>query len=280
MKSKRTRILLFSLLVGTTLVAPPSARQETAAAVSASKAVELPAAKKLIERYFELTNAKALGQTKSKRLAGKIEIVGMGIEGKFESLSASPSLSRTKMDLGAMGETLQGYDGKVAWMVNPMMGASLMEGKELLPLRVEGTYDKVGALHELYESMKTVGRETFEGKDCYKVETVMRPLEGMDAEATKKVRTGYEFYDAETGLMAGSMMTAASPMGDIEVTVVNTKYETFGDYLIPTKTLQKMPGANMAITIESLEIDTVDPSVFALPAAIQALLEVEPAKAQ
>src|SRR6185369_12258086 len=54
--------------------------------------------------------------------------------------------------------TVAGYDGKVAWMVQPMVGPRILTGTELMTTRIEAVYDGALKTSDRYESMKTVGK--------------------------------------------------------------------------------------------------------------------------
>jgi hypothetical protein len=114
-------------------------------------------------------------------------------------------------------------------------------------------------------SFETVGQRDFEGKTCYEVKVTTK----WDEEYT-------EYYDIETGLLAGSVRSQESPMGAIVATNVVVEYQDFGGIMVPIKAVQRAMGIESVVTITSIEYDVVDESVFELPADIQALLEGQP----
>ena len=55
--------------------------------------------------------------------------------------------------------------------------------------------------------------------------------------------------------------------------VFASEYKQFDDIMVPTKIVHELgPGQTVQLTISSMEYDNVDPSMFALPASIEALI--------
>ena len=239
-------------------------------------AEKLPPARGIIDAFIEKTGArKTFEETDSAYLTGTFEMAGMGMGGPMEVYAAKPDKLYLNISMEGMGEFETGYDGKVGWEINAMTGAVLKQGVELYQLRLQAEYDTVLKDPAKYLSMETVGREVFEDQDCFVIEYVRKPHEGMDPEETKDVRTFREYYNVETGLLDGMTGTAASPMGETKVKTVTTEYKELGGQLMATKTTQESMGMVLEITIETIEFDTVEAEVFALPKQIQALLEDE-----
>ena len=233
----------------------------------------LPSAREIVDRYAKATNLPAVVEkTKSTHMKGKMSIPAAGIEGPMEVWSAKPDRQLAVINLGAaIGEVKTGYDGKIGWMIQPMLGPKILKGSELLRMKIDSAYDAGLKNSALYESIETVGRESFGGKDCYKVKVVIKPIEGMDAEKTKETRTSFEFYDPETGLLVGKKGVEASDMGDTPYTAQVSDYKKFGEQLVATKTVQKFSGQELVFTVESVEFDTVTDGIFELPAEIKTL---------
>ena len=82
-----------------------------------------------------------------------------------------------------------------------------------------------------------------------------------------------EFYDAENGLKAGAISTRDSPMGPIQSTMSWGDYKKFGKLLHPATTKVSAMNTQLIMVITSVEYGTVDPSVFAIPAQIKALIK-------
>ena len=182
--------------------------------------------------------------------------------GAIEVFAAKPDKSMVKITIPGVGEVVEAYDGKNGWTMSAMTGPMLLEGKQLEEKRFDT--DFFGELHDAsrYESMTTVERADFDGRQCYKVRLV-RKGGGED----------FEFYDVETGLKAGRIATRETPMGTVTGTSTEGDYKKFGNLLQPTTVKNTMMEVQQLITITSIEYDNVSPSVFEPPAQIKALIK-------
>jgi hypothetical protein len=256
-----------------------AAPQAPLAAQEAAAAEQLPAAREVLDRFATVAKIReAVEKTSSLHATGKFSMEAMKIEGPTEIWSAKPDLRLVSVEMGAFGKMLTGYDGQVAWMTHPMMGARILEGTELLQLKLEAPYDGALKPDASYESMRTVGRESFEDKDCWKLELVARPLEGMEAEKTRAVRTSFEFYEISTGLLIGTQGRQEGEMGGGPYTSVFSDYREFGGQLMAGKTVVRQSGQEIVLTIESVEYDTASETTFAPPREIQTMLAARAAK--
>lgn len=231
-------------------------------AVSVQAQETLPPAADVLARHVKAVGGKeALLKHKSSTMKGKIEIAGQGVGGDITAYGAAPNKVLIRFQLGGLGEIQQGYDGKVGWSINPLTGPKLLEGKELEDLRDGADYYNEAAGVEAFKSAQTVERTKFEGKECYKVKLVR-----------KSGRELTRYYDVKTGLLAGSVSTQESQMGAIEVTTAVSDYKEFGGILAATKSVQSIAAGKFTITVTSIEYDSVDDKVFALPPQIKGLL--------
>lgn len=237
---------------------------------------ELPSARALIDRFAEVTHAKeVVEKTRSMHVLGKFSMAGMGLEGPAEIWSARPNLRTVSIQMGAFGQTVTGYDGKHAWMVQPMMGARLLSGTELLQASLEADYDAALKRGDKFLSMETVAKETFEGKECFKVKLVAKPSPGMDAAGSLQARTSFEYYEVASGLLAGTSGYIDSEMGSGPFTTVSSDYKDFGGQLLATRTRVRQSGIEIELSFTSVEYDTATAETFAPPAEVRALLEDE-----
>ncbi len=253
-----------TLLALAILFAAPTIATQDAKTESADKPkVKLPAAKEIIDKFIKATGGKqARLKHKASHAKGTMSIPAMGMSGPLEIFAAAPNRLALKIELPGMGIIREGFDGKVGWEVQPMMGPSVHEGVQLEQTRIAADYYSDLNKAKLYKSMETVELTEFEGRKCYKIK--LTPRIGPPV---------FEFYEVESGLRRGSQGIAVTPMGEIPVTNVESDYKTFGDLIIASKTIQKVMMQEIVITIESLEHDNFDQSVFELPAEIKALTQ-------
>jgi len=247
--------------------APTQAPAPKPAAPSQAKApdaaLKLPSARSIIDRYITaIGGRKAILSHSSSHATGTMSVPGSGMTGTLEIYGAKPNKSLVKINIGGIGEVLEGFDGKIGWSMSPMTGPRLTEGKELEEKVFDA--DFYSDLHDegRYTSMTTVDKVTFDGRACYKISLIR-----------KSGAEDFDFYEVETGLKAGALGTRESQMGPMNVTQVHSDYKKFGGMLVPTTLKQSAMGVQQILSLTAIEFDKVDPSVFELPAPIKALVK-------
>jgi len=127
----------------------------------------------------------------------------------------------------------------------------------------DATFNAPLLWRKLYKKVETLGMETINGDDCYKVE--LTPNEGA-------VETGW--YSKKSGLIVKRSRIAKSPMGEIPVEFVTVDYREFNGLLMPTKVVQKAAGTEFTITLDSVRVnEKLGPEKFDPPADIKALID-------
>jgi hypothetical protein len=226
------------------------------------QATKLPPAKEILAKHLKAIGGKdAILKHKSSHSKGKYEVPAQGITGELEILMAAPNKMLVKVNIPGIGEILQGFDGKVGWSLNPATGPALIEGKPLDDLRDSAAFHGAADEEKNYKSMETLERTKFDDKECYKVKLVRK--------SGKEV---VQFFDAKTGLLAGSQSKQETPQGAFDVTTTLSDYKEFGGIKTATKTTQDLGIIKQVLTLESVEYDKVDDKVFALPPQIKGLL--------
>lgn len=221
----------------------------------------LPKAEDVLKKYRDaIGGEEAIRKHSARRFKGVYEIPAQGMRGELLILAAAPNLMRLSITLPGLGEMQRGFDGRIGWSVDPAIGPRLLEGRELDELRHSA--DFYDDLHDptRFSSVTVVGKPMFDGQPCYEIKLVRE--------------SGFEYteyFNAETGLLAGVKMNASSQMGSIPVTTVVSEYKVFGGVLTPTITRQKMMGLESVTTISSVDFAPIDPKEFALPPQIEAL---------
>jgi len=232
----------------------------TAAPVAAQD--PLPSAREIIERYVEAMGGReaVLGHS-SSRSTGTFSMPAAGISGTLLAQSAAPNLTVLRVEIPGLGTSLTGFDGEVGWSVDPNLGARLLEGNELAALR-EGS-SQLAAVRDpsLFQERETVELAEMGGEACYKVRMLWR-----------SGRETFDCFSPETGLLVGSISRQSTPMGEIDVVTLMERYSETGGVLAPTRIRQQMLGQEQVMTLDSIEYDVVEPSVFDLPEVIRTLI--------
>ena len=232
------------------------------AATAATSTAALPSGREVIDRYIKAIGGReVLAKHNSIHQVATLNVPAAGMTAKVETFSARPNKAFERTTIPGMGEALEGFDGTTAWSISPWQGPRLISGKQLEQRQYRSAYDAV--LHEgdSYKSIENTGVVDFEGTKAYKVKVVR--ANGDES---------FEYYDVNTNLLVGGEMTNESEMGQMTMTMVMSDYKEFDGVKMPTKvTVRSANGQSAMVTVESVQHNTVDPSVFELPAQIKAL---------
>lgn len=229
----------------------------------AARAQSLPTPQSLAARHDSIIGGRtALEAHQSLRLMGSFAIPDMGLDAPIEILKRRPNQYLMRANLGPLGEMLSGYDGTVAWTVQPGSGALILEGE--MATQVRDQADFFGDLHDYtrFASVETLEPVEFEGRRVHPVRMVRASGDTLT-----------EFFDATTGLSAGSRTAIRTPMGRIEMTSVVGEYKVFDGLMVATRIEQRNPQYRMVIVIEKVEFDLLDAEALAPPESVRALIK-------
>ena len=116
---------------------------------------------------------------------------------------------------------------------------------------------------DLYKTVETVGTETVDGKECYKV--VATPKSGNPKTL---------WYDKNSNLMVKLSAVTATPQGDIQSDTVVSDYRKEGDVLVPHKMSIKAGPMEIAMTVDAVQINPEIPkNTFDVPDEVKALIK-------
>jgi hypothetical protein len=245
--------LLRAALLASLVAVPVSAQQPASAG--------LPSAREIHAKYVNaLGGEEVIKKHSQMHLTGTFEIPAAGMNGTLEIWSLAPDKLMTVQEIAGVGSLRTGYDGKVAWQLHPMTGAQLLTGKQLEQVKQQADFLAVLTPDKYFQTMETVEKTNFDGKEAYKIKIV-----------TKAGEEYFEFYDVASGLNIGTIRKQESPMGAIESTSYLSEHKTFDGHVVPTKMRQAAMGMESVVVINKVEFSGVDPKVFELPKEIKAI---------
>ncbi len=231
----------------------------------------LPPARDLVTKYIAAIGGEAAWRSvTSMHARGRMSLPAQNLQGTFEILSARPNLALLRIDLAGLGKLSTGFDGTVAWTIDPMTGPSLATGEQLAEMKNDAQFDNPLHPPDIVASMTTTGRTEFDGRAAYKV-----------AVTYVSGHTRDEFFDVETGLLLGMEGRTHTDMGSLPVRNVLRDYRQFGPIKQPAVMVQSSMGIEQHFNVESIEVNTLTADAFALPAVIKAIVKtpvVEPWK--
>ena len=252
-------ILAASMLAASPFLAPSTFAQD---APEKSKTADdsLPTPREIIDRFIEVTGGmEAYKKHTSRTSSGYFEMPAMGLRGPMTVKQSSPNLMLVAIEFPGMGSMQQGYDGTIAWSIDPMSGARLITGKQLDQMKREADFFNSVDILKNFDTSKTVGIADFGGEKCHQIK-----LTSSDG-----ITNAY--YSVETGLARGSKAVAATPQGEIPSITTISGYKDFGGVMTPTLTVVEAMGQKQQIVTESVSYDDLPTEEFALPEAIKTL---------
>jgi hypothetical protein len=254
-------------VAGASAAQEPAAQQPAAAAAPAD-AGPLPSATEILQRNVEARGGEAaIRRHRHVTWKGKFEMVGMGIEGTVLLHASAPNLFHVAIDASGVGLISQGFDGTVGWADNPMTGPTVNTGKELEMTKIQSDFYADLNTAEYFSKIEVVGRETYAGEPSYKV-----------AFTTKSGIELFTYYSVATGLMVGTNGNFPTPMGDVFVETETGEFKEFDGVLYPTRSVQKVMGAEQVLTHSEPDFGEIDPALYALPEAVKTLVAGQPAQ--
>jgi hypothetical protein len=222
-----------------------------------------PDAKTIIARHIAaLGGAKAMASVNSMRATGTLSMPAQGITGTVEISAARPNKTLLKAEIAGIGKLESAFDGERAWTIDPLQGPSLLSGRQLEQARFDAAFESTFLDPARYTSLTAAGTATFDGRRMYRVDAV-------NAIGDKSA----EYFDAETGLHAGSVSSRETPMGNVEVTSFIRDYRKVGASLQAHQLVQKMMGVEQIITLEKFDFNGVPADAFAMPPVVKALIK-------
>jgi len=229
------------------------------------RAQSLPSAADVVAKHVTAIGGRdAITKITSVKQIGAMEITAAGMTADLEMVMVAPNKQAMKMSLAGLGEVLTGTDGAVAWSVNPMQGARLLEGKELSQIKEQA--DFAGSMlfsSDRYASMTNEGIVDFAGEKAYKIKMVRK---GSNDEV-------WQYFSVASGLQIGSEATIVSEMGTLQTSTVFTDYKQFGPLKMATRSEMMTGPQKMVLTVKTAEFNTLGADAVQVPAAVQPLIK-------
>ena len=239
-----SRLALRRVLLTAALVLP--------AAVGAQK----PTAQAIFDKY-----ATAVGGLQAFRAAvhrteiGTADITFAGVSAGYERKVSGGKMVMT-IDVAGFGQVVQGYDGTVAWGMDPQSGPRKMDAATSADAAA-GTSLTAGFWEAgTYATAEVLDAADFEGVKCWPVKIV-----------GKTGRERVVYYDQATGVKVGEVVK----QDGAEQKIIYADYKPFGAIKVPTKVTQGTPNGDIVLNITAVKFDPIEAAAFALPDAVKAL---------
>lgn len=224
-----------------------------------------PAASELVAKYVAAIGGEAeVKKITSIKQIGAMELPAMGLSMSMEVNMAAPNKMSSKTTIPGMGEILSGYNGTVAWDVNPMSGTRVLAGKELTVAAENADfYGSLLYIADRFSSMETVGDTTINGEKAWAVKMVRKSSQ----------QESFTYFSQTSGLIVGGKATIESQGGAIPTSQTVSGYKKFGAVLIPTKIEMAMGPQNMVMNLTDVQINGAAEAAFAVPEQVKPLIK-------
>jgi hypothetical protein len=231
---------------------------------AAITAAQTPTAEAILDRYVEVTGGKTAYERQTNQiLTGSMVFTAQNLTGNLTRYSADPDKEYSIVEIGPLGKIESGVTNGVAWEKSAFLGPRIKSGEERDQALREARFNLPINWRKVFAKAEVTGSEMVNGEECYKL--TMYPAHGAPQT---------EYYSKASGLLLKTVVTAASPMGDVPVEVDYMDYKDFGGVLAPSRSRQKAGQQELMITITSIASNQPIPADrFELPPEIKALLQ-------
>ena len=217
----------------------------------------LPTPEEIIAKNIEsIGGIKALNKIKNKKIFKSSKYVSKDQNVKQTIYQKRPNNYYFVSDISTMGRVSGGSDGKIAWIIQPSIGARLQEGNVLASILMINLFDGPDGPDARYKSMKTEGIEQINGKDCYKV--VKTPEIGTEVTV---------YYDKKSFRIVKKTITSEERYFK--------DYRKINNILFPYKEVIFSNGEKVVeVTTEKIECNIEMPEgIFKIPEEIKAIMD-------
>lgn len=228
-------------------------------AVAAGPQTDPPrlSAEQILEKAIEAAGGReAYARLQTTLARGTVEFEGQHLHGTVEFYAKAPNKRLLVFDLEHLGPTRQGFDGKVAWIEDPINGLRRLSGADLQRVRLEAAFHHPLKWRELYAAIELAGVEQVAGRPAYVLR--LSPRRGKPA---------LHYYDTESFLLVRQDIVQEIAQGTVEVRAWLSDYRDAGGVKTPFRIEQEMPGARVVIRFHEIRNNVpLDDALFAMPA--------------
>jgi len=239
----KTRALLPALLLPT-LAAPALAGPKLTAA-------------QVLDKHVEATGGRAAYErVKSTITKATAKLSAQGIGGPMEIHAKYPNKMLTIQTLSGIGETRQGYDGKVAWSKDPIQGLRKLSGPEAELVARGAVFNTQINWRKAFPKVALLPDKKVGNASCYVVK--LAPEVGAPV---------LQYFDKKTLYIVRMDMTFEGPQGKMAIETTIGDYRNIDGVKVPHFMRQKIGGAaEMVVTLNSVKNNVpIDDAMFAMP---------------
>jgi hypothetical protein len=213
----------------------------------------------VMERYIQASGGKDIyDRIKSYTMNGTLKAEAQGISGTFSIQAKAPDKMLSTQTIAGVGDTKQGYDGKVGWSQDPLNGVRTLSGPELAAVKRGAQFNSSLRWREVYPKQEMLGYRKVGSGEAYAIR--LTPAEGQPT---------VNYYDTKTFLLVRSDTNTDGPQGTMPVETHLSDFRSVDGMKMPFKMRQRAGGV-LEIVMAVAELKTnvpLEDSLFAKPAA-------------
>lgn len=229
---------------------------------------DLPSVDEILQRHIAaLGGEEALRRHRHRTLIGTLRIPKLEIQGSLRILASAPDLFLMEADLGEHGVNRTGYNGSTGWTTDEINGPVLLKEAGLAELRRQADFYADLNVRNHYKRIELVGTTKFHEIAAYELKMV----DSSDKDV-------FAYFSIDSGLQVGLKGMPESSNGSVPAETLFADYEHFDGVRLPTRYETHFRDIVQHITITRVEHDVIDEEAFAVPPAVQALQDEQPAK--
>jgi hypothetical protein len=183
---------------------------------------------------------------------------GLIAKGTLETYFVRPDRAKVVVDLGSFGKSVRGMRGDQSWETSDA-GTRKLKSAEQQRLLDSISLRETFQPSSVFSSFTNRGRETVEGKPCFRVEVTRRGSNETDQ----------IYFSIDDGLPLRTIAVRHTVGGDREIDSTIQQYGTFDGLKVATDIHQVMESFKMVhdIKVHTVEINgEIDDSIFTPPA--------------
>ena len=248
--------LLFAAPTGSAFAQEKPQPAKAPEANTAKATAAEPTVDQILDKFVRAIGGRqAVEKVTSRVTKGTFEVTTMGLKGEIEIYAKAPNKTLTIQNLSGVGVIRDGFDGKIAWSENPMMGLREKSGAELAAIARVSDIHVMIKTRQIYSKLESKGREKVGNRETYVI--LATPAEGAPVKM---------YFDAQTGLIARTDTELDTPQGKFQVETTLDEYREVDGVKMPFTTRQETSMGSAVIRwVEVKHNVAIDDMLFSKP---------------
>ena len=223
---------------------------------AAKTAAAMPSIDEVLTKYVKAIGGKEAHQKLTSRTAkGTFEIPAMGISAAAELFAKAPNKSLTVIDVPGYGVVQEGFDGTVAWAMEPQNGLREKAGAELAATKRDEDFYRDLHFKELYPKLEIAGKESIGDREAY----------GMKATAADGTVDKF-YFDTQSGLLVRADIERETPQGKLPIQTFFEDYKEVDGVKIPFTVRQSTAAFSFVVKLTEVKHNVeISDAKFAKP---------------